>query len=145
MVEELVEATGHAIARVSRRLACFKLSAAYWRWAAHEGCWALLGVNWTSHGRGGAAMTEEKVSSVSTDCLNHFIRDKQQLHLAMADCKCSVILRKHTARGRMGLTGITTGGSIDKNEKKEGTLLGLHVVCPQSMANIIAAMAQHRT
>lgn len=45
----------------------------------------------------------------------------------------------------MGLTGITMGGSIDKNGKKEGTLLGLHVVCPQSMANIIAAMAQHRT
>jgi hypothetical protein len=45
----------------------------------------------------------------------------------------------------MGLTGITMGGSIDKNGKKEGTLLGLHVVCPQAMANIIAAMAQHRT
>jgi hypothetical protein len=45
----------------------------------------------------------------------------------------------------MGLTGITTGDSIDKNGRKEGTLLGLHVVCPQSMANMIAGMAQHRT
>lgn len=65
MVEKLVEATGHAIARVSRRLTCFMLGAAaagaaYWRWAAHEGCWAFLGVNWTSHGRGGTAMTGEK-------------------------------------------------------------------------------------
>lgn len=66
MVEELVEATGHAIARVSRRLADFMLgaaaaNAAYWRRATHEGSWALLGVNWTSHGRGGTAMTGEKV------------------------------------------------------------------------------------
>ncbi|OKO91604.1 hypothetical protein PENSUB_13011 [Penicillium subrubescens] len=52
--------------RVSRGLAYFMLGAAaagaaYWRWAAHEGCWALLGVNWASHGRGGTAMTVERV------------------------------------------------------------------------------------
>jgi hypothetical protein len=91
MVEELVEATWHAIAGVSRRLAYFMLcaaaaGAAYWRWAAHEGCWALLGVNWTSHGRRGTAMTGEMVSSVSANCSRLlYIRDKQRLHLAMAD------------------------------------------------------------